>query len=418
MPAKDSTAAPNVQLQQTAEDWFRHLETGTSDELRRLLTQDAVLLPPGGPSVTGREAVAEAAQAELGKAPQRLRFEVDEVRTSGELGFIRFRETREEGADNGDGNGHCGPRSQSRRGLFVAFREDDAWRLARLIGNIDGEGGPAQEGADPRLTPDLSGPGFKVALLGTPRVSLSKDLRTRVNGAIEVQWPLKKALKILVYLATSHEFEASREQLIDAVWTDEQEAKVEKNFHPTLSHLRRTLASYWKEALEERMPKPLLFVGGVYRLNPDIGWLVDTLELERLTQEGVALRTTDVDGCLAFLQTACELYRGPFLEGYYEPWTVIHRDRFQRLYLDMLRDMAEIFTEQGKLTDALDSYRRVLFEDPLRERVHVSLMKVYADLGRRDLVRRQYEKLSNLLNDELGVEPLPDTTSEFHRLMG
>jgi DNA-binding SARP family transcriptional activator len=44
-------------------------------------------------------------------------------------------------------------------------------------------------------------------------------------------------------------------------------------------------------------------------------------------------------------------------------------------------------------------------------------MRLYAAQGRRDLVRRQYERLCTLLLDELGVEPLPETVQEYHRLM-
>ena len=36
---------------------------------------------------------------------------------------------------------------------------------------------------------------------------------------------------------------------------------------------------------------------------------------------------------------------------------------------------------------------------------------------RRDLVRRQYDRLSNLLLEELGVAPMPETTREYHKLM-
>ena len=44
-------------------------------------------------------------------------------------------------------------------------------------------------------------------------------------------------------------------------------------------------------------------------------------------------------------------------------------------------------------------------------------MRLYAARGRRDLVRRQYERLSLLLRTELGIEPLPETAEEYHRLM-
>ena len=65
----------------------------------------------------------------------------------------------------------------------------------------------------------------------------------------------------------------------------------------------------------------------------------------------------------------------------------------------------------------MDAYRSVLLEDPLQERVHLAVMRLYASQGRRDLVRRQYDRLCTLLLEELGVEPMPQTTREYHRLM-
>jgi DNA-binding SARP family transcriptional activator len=47
----------------------------------------------------------------------------------------------------------------------------------------------------------------------------------------------------------------------------------------------------------------------------------------------------------------------------------------------------------------------------------VALMQAYGREGRRDLVRRQYERLARLLREELGVEPEASTTLEYHALM-
>ena len=41
----------------------------------------------------------------------------------------------------------------------------------------------------------------------------------------------------------------------------------------------------------------------------------------------------------------------------------------------------------------MDAYRTVLVEDPLQERIHLAVMRLYAAQGRRDLVRRQYDNL-------------------------
>ncbi len=44
-------------------------------------------------------------------------------------------------------------------------------------------------------------------------------------------------------------------------------------------------------------------------------------------------------------------------------------------------------------------------------------MRLYAQQGRRDLVRRQYDKLCGILLEELGVPPAMETTQGYHQLM-
>jgi DNA-binding SARP family transcriptional activator len=82
-----------------------------------------------------------------------------------------------------------------------------------------------------------------------------------------------------------------------------------------------------------------------------------------------------------------------------------------------LRDLGDLYVRLGRNADAMDAYRTVLVEDPLQERIHLAVMRLYAAQGRRDLVRRQYDNLCRILLEELGVAPLPETTREYHRLM-
>jgi len=96
---------------------------------------------------------------------------------------------------------------------------------------------------------------------------------------------------------------------------------------------------------------------------------------------------------------------------------VARREDLHRRYLDMLRQLGEVAERLGSLPEAVDALRTALAADPLQEPLHGALLRLYARQGRRDQVRRQYERLVALLAEELGVEPLPETTAAYHRLM-
>ena len=250
---------------------------------------------------------------------------------------------------------------------------------------------------------------FRMQFFGPPRV-----WRQEASDSVPIAWSLRRALKIFAFLLASPDLRASRQALVEAAFRDEGLEAVRRNFHPTLSLLRRALTEGAAEPLEV-----LLFREGSYELNPDYSWQVDADAFlahqdsgQRYRREGHRQAAVEV------WQQAWTLYRGPFLEGFEESWVLDRRETLYRSYLSLLKDLGDTLSELDRPAEALDAYRALLVEDPLQEAVQVSVMGLYAAQGRRDHVRRQYDRLSKLLNEELGVEPLQATTLAYHRLMG
>lgn len=296
-----------------------------------------------------------------------------------------------------------GPRLPTLLQVFLGEERKRRWVGAQ------GGGGEAGSGLPPTRA-SLGGPSsYRVLFFGVPKVTVEA-----AGGSREVSWTLRRSFKVFGYLASAPDLRASREELVEAVWGDESEETVRKNFHPTLSHLRRNLVGGRSE-----IGDPLLFSNGVYRLNPEFDWRIDGVEFELLASRGrQAVEAGDAPGAIADWESAWRLYRGPFLEGFWDPWIVDRREAYSRTYLDVLRRLGDAHFERDQLERAMDAYRTVLTTDPLQERIHLSVMRVHARQKRRDLVRRQYDRLTALLREELGVEPLPETTDDYHRLMG
>jgi DNA-binding SARP family transcriptional activator len=296
--------------------------------------------------------------------------------------------------------------------LFAALLDRERRRRAPKGGSASAR--DAERPASSPTSPAAARPAataqlvYRLGLLGSPIAQLREEGGDRV-----LDCRLRRSFQVLAYLAASPGLQAGREELVEAIWPTEGERTIERNFHPTLSHLRRAL-----EADKGKGPMPLLLRNGVYRLNPELTWEIDVLEFARHTETGRELvARDDLQGAAAAWSAAWKLYRGPFLQGHYEAWVAARREICQRQYLELLRDLGDLYIRLGRMEDAMDAYRSVLLEDPLQERIHLSVMRLYAAQGRRDLVRRQYDRLCVLLLEELGVEPLADTTSKYHQLM-
>jgi DNA-binding SARP family transcriptional activator len=266
---------------------------------------------------------------------------------------------------------------------------------------------PASPEGQPAAAPTV----YILGLLGSP-VARQRD----EDGERDLDWRLRRSFQVLAFLASSPGLQAGREELIEAVWPTEGERTIERNFHPTLSHLRRALEG---GSRGKDRPAPLLFRNGVYKLNPEVGWEIDILELNRLGDEGKELAARgESEAAAEAWQRAWKLYRGPFLQGYYEGWVTLRREQYQRRYLELLRDLGNLHVALSRNEEAMDAFRSYLIEDPFQESIHVEVMRLYARQGRRDLVRRQYDQLCRILQEDLSQAPLAETAKEYHELMG
>ncbi|HEX6202126.1 MAG TPA: bacterial transcriptional activator domain-containing protein, partial [Thermoanaerobaculia bacterium] len=155
----------------------------------------------------------------------------------------------------------------------------------------------------------------------------------------------------------------------------------------------------------------------VYRLNPRLVWHVDAVEMARAVDEGARrLAEGQPEPAAEAWSAAWRLYGGPLLAGWDAPWVLERRDELVRRYLEMLAGLGDVRERLGRLAEAVDAYRAALAAEPHQERTHQALMRLYARLGRRDHVRRQYERLAAMLAED-GLEPADETTAVYQRSM-
>jgi ATP/maltotriose-dependent transcriptional regulator MalT/DNA-binding SARP family transcriptional activator len=250
------------------------------------------------------------------------------------------------------------------------------------------------------------------------------DLTITMLGSVEIfrdrarpfaadAWTTRRARDILCFIASRPHRRAPKDTIVDTFWRDVDSKTVEKNFHPTMSHIRKALNS--NQPLKQNF---LAYRDGEYQLSAEFSYRIDTEQFDRLIADGEsARRERDFERCIGFYEQAVALYRGEFLQGSYDDWVEDQRSYYREQYLRMLESLAGVAEKKEEFSRAMDLAQRILRDDPFREDIHCLIMRAQAALGNRVAVREQYETLRSLLQKELGVEPALQTQKAYKELL-
>lgn len=100
----------------------------------------------------------------------------------------------------------------------------------------------------------------------------------------------------------------------------------------------------------------------------------------------------------------------------FEHWQSIENERMWRLLGSALDRLVDAYFAAGRAVDALEAARQRVELDPLNEPTYRTLMRIHSAKGDRGGVTATYRELVAVLNRELGVEPLEESTELYRAL--
>lgn len=246
---------------------------------------------------------------------------------------------------------------------------------------------------------------LNIRLLGVPTVE--------VDG-LPLVVDTKKAVGLLAYLADDAGT-ASRDRLADLFWPDSDPVRARASLRRTLAALKRGLGERWIEADRDQ----IAFVG-------DDQVVVDVALIARgLAEAGHNHDPSDVcELCIPLLRNLVELVRGPFLDGFslggsatFDDWvtqrSLVHHQQISLL----LERLAIAEAGIGDYEAAIQTTIQHLSFDPIHEPAHRSLMRLSAWAGDRPAAIEAYRHCVRVLETELGVKPLEETTELYEAIL-
>jgi predicted ATPase/DNA-binding SARP family transcriptional activator len=244
----------------------------------------------------------------------------------------------------------------------------------------------------------------RVLLLGAPRIEHDGE-------PIEVD--TRKAVALVAYLALTRRRHA-RDALAGLLWPEYNQRRARAALRRTLSSLGKARAEGWLEVDRESV-----------ELNLDGVWV----DVDRFRELLAECRThghpeTEVGPeCLPPLSEAVALYRDDFLAGFalrdsaaFDDWQFFQAEELRRELGGALERLSRGHgaLEEGEV--AISYGRRWLALDTLHEPAHRWLMQLYAWAGQRAGALRQYRECVRVLEEELGVSPLEETTRIYEAI--
>lgn len=222
---------------------------------------------------------------------------------------------------------------------------------------------------------------IEITLFGNPQIFL--------NGEA-VLFPYNKINALIYLLATKNH--ATRDEIANILWPDENEKIAKKNLRNALYQAKKNMG------IEFIISPKKSFL----ELNPDVNIVCDAIIFDENPEDNL------------------DLYSGEFLQGFFvkdsEPfdyWLTKMRNHFNDKFVNISYQKLALDLENENFENFENNINSLISIDEYDERSYRLLMNFYKKTNRNGKVIETYQKLNNLLQDELGVSPDNETKSLY-----
>ena len=226
-------------------------------------------------------------------------------------------------------------------------------------------------------------------------------MRFRILGPLEAGDPPLplgggKQRALLAVLLLSARRTVSRSRLIEDLWGDDVPDTAAKMVQIYVSHLRKALPP---GLLVTRPP------GYALEVAPE---RIDLHRAQGLLDEGRRARQRgEAAAAATTLGVALDLWRGPALAEFEEPFARVEAARIEDMWLAVIEERIDAELDLGAHASVVGELEAHVARQPLRERPRGQLMIALYRCGRQADALAAFQEMRRALDDELGLEPSP-----------
>lgn len=212
-----------------------------------------------------------------------------------------------------------------------------------------------------------------------------------------------QAARDLFFIIMAHPEGKTRDELGEIFWPGAPAKDIKFRMKNTVYRLRHALG---KEVL--------ILDQDSYRFNNLLDYEYDVEQF--LKENALGLQAKDPLKKLTHFREAAKLYRGDFLPEITDTWVFPLRESLRQICINILLQTADLYLGMANYTLALEYCQRALLVDDCLETAYRLSFRIYAAMGDRAAVARQYTRCCEALAREINTEPSPQTQMLYQDL--
>ncbi|MFY3792906.1 BTAD domain-containing putative transcriptional regulator [Ureibacillus sp. MALMAid1270] len=247
---------------------------------------------------------------------------------------------------------------------------------------------------------------ISVNLLGP--FSISRDFQE----IDDKEWKREKAKELFLYLLLNKDRYVSKDELLHVLWPNGNDVAMARDFKVIYNACLKVLEPE-RNAREDSAY--ILRKNSMYQLHQSVGSSTDIDYFKRFANFG--LEEKDPYIAIEWLLMAVSLYKGNLLEEYpHLEWIQPKRDEIFNLYILVIERLAQSYMRLKKYQDVVFWAEKLTQLDNTWEEGYRLLMLSYYHLNNRPQAVKWYDKCVDVLNSELGIQPM-ESTYEIYEMI-
>ncbi|QWT54987.1 hypothetical protein KP626_07735 [Christensenella sp. MSJ-20] len=221
-----------------------------------------------------------------------------------------------------------------------------------------------------------------------------------------------KVTQLLEYLLMNRRRGVPQEELIEVLLAGEESESPANVLKNLIYRLRKLFI-----AADLPGDSCIYFQNGCYGFTQQIPCWMDVEAFEEAI--AIARRTADREKKFGAYLEAMDLYQGDFLPRLLgETWAMVPAVRYQDLYRSCIQEAYALLSQSREISRLLGPIRRATTLYPYDESLHILYISCLFQLQRYKEAVAEYDRVVNLLFDDLGVGPSEELQELFQRITG